>query len=108
MFPYANAVRLLLTFGALFLSVTAFFCLIRAIRGPKLADRIVATNMICVKIIVLIVIVGAYVGEEYLIDVAFIYTLLSFLAIVVFTRFMLQFKLNKLVRVSNVSEKRAT
>ena len=110
MFNYANAVRVLLIFGALFLSVTMIACLIRAVMGPKLADRVIATNMIGVKVIVLIVIVGIYVGEEYLVDVAFIYALLSFLAIVVFTRFMLQFKLNKSSRAGNLnlSEKKAT
>jgi multicomponent Na+:H+ antiporter subunit F len=99
---------MLLLFAALFLSVTAFLCLIYAIKGPKLADRIVATTMICIKVIVLIVVVSAYINEEHLVDVAFIYAMLSFLAIVVFTRFMLQFKLNKSMRAGNVSEKRAT
>lgn len=93
---YENAVQLLLLIGMLFLSVTVFCCLVRAVKGPKLTDRIVAVNMIGVKTMLLIVMVGIYIGEGYLVDVALVYALLSFLAVVVFTRFVLQFKLNKL------------
>ena len=97
MFEYAQAIRFLLLAGMLFLSGTLFFCLFFVIsRGHKITDRIVATNMIGVKVILLIVIVAAYVGEEFLIDVAFVYALLSFLATVVFTHFLVQFRVNKL------------
>ena len=96
MFDYAEAVRLLLYVGVFFLALTMCLCLIRAVKGPKLADRIIATNMIGVKTILLIVIVGIIIGEEsLLVDVALVYALLSFLAVVVFTRFMLQVKQNK-------------
>jgi len=95
-FDYAEAVRLLLYVGVFFLALTMCLCLIRAVKGPKLADRIIATNMIGVKTILLIVIVGIIIGEEsLLVDVALVYALLSFLAVVVFTRFMLQVKQNK-------------
>lgn len=96
MFDYSSAVHLLLLVGMMFLSVTIFFCLIRAILGPKLTDRIVAINVIGVKTIILITLVGIQIGESYLVDVAMVYALLSFLAVVVLTRFVLQFKLNKM------------
>jgi len=94
-FVYADAVRLLLYFGTFYLAITMCLCLIRAVKGPKLADRIIATNMIGVKTILLIVIIGINIDEAFLVDVALVYALLSFLAVVVFTRFMLQVKLNK-------------
>ena len=96
MFDYDQAVHYLILISMLFLSVTICFCLYFAVRGPKLTDRIIATNMIGVKSILLIVLVGTYIGEGYLVDVTLVYALLSFLAVVVFTRFMLQFKLQKL------------
>ena len=105
MIEYEDAVRLLLQFGTLFLAVTMCLCLIRAVTGPKLADRIIATNMICVKTILLIVIVGINIGEEFLVDVALVYALLSFLAVVVFTRFMLQVQLSKAKKVEKDEEK---
>ena len=95
-FDYGLALRYVLLGGMIFLSITILFCLIFAVRTSRLTDRIVATNMIGVKTILLIIIVGIYLGQEYLVDVAFIYALLSFLATVVFARFMLQSRLNKL------------
>ena len=92
---YSEVIRLFLHIGIVFLAVTMIICLIRAVRGPKLADRIVATNMICVKTILLIVMVAVYLGEAFLVDVALVYSLLSFLAVVVLTRFMLRVKINK-------------
>ena len=85
-----DLVRIMLHFGTLFLSITMCICLVRAIKGPTLADRIIATNMICAKTILLIVIVGVNLGEGFLVDVALVYALLSFLAVVVLTRIMLR------------------
>ena len=95
MTDYLEVIRLFLHIGIVFLAVTMIICLVRAVRGPKLADRIVATNMICVKTILLIVMVAVYISEGFLVDVALVYSLLSFLAVVVLTRFMLQVKTNK-------------
>jgi multicomponent Na+:H+ antiporter subunit F len=79
-------------------------CLVRAVRGPKLADRIVATNMICVKTILLIAMIAVYMGEDFLVDVALVYSLLSFLAIIVLTRFILKVKINKKKNDNHVKE----
>ena len=92
---YSEIIRILLHIGIVFLAITMCVCLVRAVRGPKLADRIVATNMISVKTILLIAMVAVYIGEDFLVDVAMVYALLSFLAVVVFTRFMLRVKINK-------------
>lgn len=92
MFDYNQAVNLMLLGGMIFLSTTVFLCLIFAIRARKLTDRIIASNMICVKITIMIVIVGIFLGEGYLIDVSLIYAMLSFTATVVFAKFVLQFR----------------
>ena len=104
MLEYADAVHLLLQLGTLFLAITMCFCLYRAVKGPKLADRIIATNMICVKTILLIVMVGISLDEKFLVDVALVYALLSFLAVVVFTRFMLQAQLSKARKAEEETE----
>ena len=107
MFVYEDAVRLLLHCGVLFLLITMCFCLIGAVRGPKLADRVVAINMIGVKATLLLVIFGVSVGfdEAFLVDVALVYALLSFLAVVVLTRFMLQVKLLKAKQKAKLLQK---
>ena len=106
MFGYTEAVDLLLQFGILFLTVTMCLCLIRAVKGPKLTDRIISINMICLKTTLLIVTVGVSRNERFLVDVALVYALLSFLAIVVLSRFMLQVKLNKLKQTAESNQKK--
>lgn len=56
---------------------------IRAVRGPRFTDRIVAINMIGTMTTALIGTLSAYLGETSLVDVSLVYALLSFLAVVV-------------------------
>ena len=95
MFNYDVAISYLLLIAMCFLSITIFFCLFFAVRGQRLTDKIIATNMIGVKTIILVVMVGVYFGEGYLIDVAMVFALISFLATVTFTRLILQFMFHK-------------
>ena len=61
-------------------------CLICAIRGPRIADRIIAINMTGTITVIAICVLAFLMGEDYLVDVAMIYTMLSFLAVVVLTK----------------------
>ncbi|MBR0165191.1 MAG: hypothetical protein IJQ12_11005 [Lachnospiraceae bacterium] len=72
-----------------FLSVTIFFCLVRAILGPRMTDRLVAVNIISIEGVVLILLFGAYLHDNQFMDIALVYTLLSFLAVVCLARNML-------------------
>lgn len=77
---------LLLFGGAAFLSVTIFFCLLRAALGPRFTDRIIAVNIIGTKVIVLIAMLSLHIGEPYLVDICLVYAIISFLSVVVLTR----------------------
>ncbi|MBP5354229.1 MAG: sodium:proton antiporter [Lachnospiraceae bacterium] len=73
--------------GAIIVLILIMFaCLIRAIRGPEIADRIVAVNMLGTLTIMVICILSLWQKESYLLDVALIYAMISFLAVVVLTR----------------------
>ena len=61
-------------------------CLIRAIRGPRIADRVIAANMIGTLVVITICILSFVMNEGYLVDIAMIYTMLSFLAVVLLTK----------------------
>ena len=61
-------------------------CLIRAIRGPRIADRVIAANMTGTLIVITICILSFMLSEGYLIDIAMIYTMISFLAVVLLTK----------------------
>lgn len=68
------------------LAVYMFICLFRAVKGPSAADRIIAINMIGTIVIMMIVILALMMNEGFLIDIALIYALLSFLAVVLLAR----------------------
>ena len=68
------------------LAILLLMCLIRAIRGPRISDRIVAVNMMGTLIVIIICVLAFLMGEGYLVDVAIIYTMLSFLAVVLLTK----------------------
>ena len=106
MFEYFEFVDWLLFSGMIFLSVLIFFCLFKAMRGPQLATRIIATNMIAIKTMLIIVVVGIFINESYLIDIAIVYALLSFLAVVIFARHLLQVKLKE-QKLAELKQKQA-
>ncbi len=68
------------------LAVMLFACLIRAIRGPRVADRIVAVNMMGTMVMVIIAVMALLLKESYLVDICLIYAMVSFLAVVVLAK----------------------
>ncbi|MBQ9300975.1 MAG: sodium:proton antiporter [Clostridia bacterium] len=68
------------------LGVSLFSSLLRSIRGPRIADRIVAVNMAGTQTTIIIAILTVMLKEGYLADVALIYTMLSFLAVVLLAK----------------------
>lgn len=76
-----------LFYGVLFLlAVMLLLCLIRAVIGPKIADRLVAVNMMGTMVMVSIAILAVIKGQGGLVDICLIYAMISFLAVVVLTR----------------------
>ena len=68
------------------LAIMLGFCLIRAVIGPRIADRLVAVNMMGTMVMVIISILALIMNEGYLVDICLIYAMISFLAIVVLTK----------------------
>lgn len=68
------------------LALLTILCLIRAVKGPTIADRLVAVNMMGTIVIVIIAILAVVMDEEYLADICLIYAMISFLAVVVLTK----------------------
>lgn len=78
--------NILFTVSLIFLAVMVVLCLIRAIIGPKVSDRIVATNMMGTMVMVIIAILALMMNEGYLVDICLIYAMISFLAVIVLTK----------------------
>ena len=69
----------LLVASALVLAVLILAVLVRAILGPRFTDRIIAVNVINTLVVALLVVLSVWMSEDFLVDVALIYALLSFL-----------------------------
>lgn len=77
-------ILLILILGGLLLAM--IFALIRAIRGPRRADRILGVNMATSISMAAIAILAVYLKESWLLDVCLVYCLISFLAVVILTK----------------------
>lgn len=81
-----TAYRYIYMFVIIFLALALFACLIRAIRGPRIADRLVAVNMMGTMVMVIMTVMSLLLNESYLVDISLIYAMISFLAVVVITK----------------------
>jgi len=66
----------------------AFLILIRIFLGPTIWDRLLGLNLLSPKIIMLIVLYSLMTDRTYLLDVAIVFALLSFVSIIFIARFV--------------------
>ena len=79
-FDYLLIIVLFLLTGGL------FFSLLRAIRGPRMADRILGINMTGSLTTAAIALLAVLLDQSWLLDVCLIYCMISFLAVVVLAK----------------------
>lgn len=63
------------------LALMLFVCLVRAVKGPRVADRLMAVNMMGTMVMVMIAVLALLLREGFLVDICLIYALVSFLAV---------------------------
>ena len=85
-FVLENAYEIFLTGIIIILAVMLLFCFFRVCLGPKVADRIVAVNMMGTIVMVMIAVLAVRMKEDYLVDICIIYAMISFLAVIVLTK----------------------
>lgn len=78
-----------LTGGAVVLALLILATLVRAILGPRFTDRIIAVNVINTLVVAELALLSVWLREDFLVDVALVYALLSFLTVVVVSRMVL-------------------
>lgn len=76
----------LFTGSLIILAILLLLCLIKAVKGPRIADRMVCINMMGAIVIAIIAILAIMLSEGYLADICIIYAMISFLAVVVFCK----------------------
>ena len=87
---YTSLTHSLLTVVIGILSLGTLACLIRAILGPSTADRLIAVNMFGTLVNGVILVLSGLLDESWLVDVALIYTMISFVTVLILTRVTLQ------------------
>ena len=81
-----SAYQVLLWVSAIFLSLLLCACLVRAILGPRFTDRVMAINLICSKTIIMIAVLSFLLADSSLLDIAIVYSMISFLMVVVLSK----------------------
>lgn len=90
-----NAYEILYTSALVFIGVAILFALFRAIRGPRIADRIMAINMIGTLAIIALAVLANLLDQAYLLDVSLVYGLISFVAVTALTNIYVAVHLRK-------------
>ena len=78
-----------LSAGAVALALLILATLVRAVLGPRFTDRIVAVNVISTLVIAELMLLSVWLREDFLVDIALVFALLSFLAVVVASRLVI-------------------
>lgn len=80
------------------LGLGILLAMIRAIKGPRIADRVVAINMIGTMTMLAIAILALALKQSYLLDICLIYVMISFLSVVVLCKIYITVHLDKKTR----------
>ncbi len=86
MTTFSTPMQTLLIGLLIILAALAIFALVYGIVSHRFTDKIVATNMMGSLGLNIIVIFAIYLGQDYILDIAIVLALLSFLAVVVLCR----------------------
>lgn len=81
-------IEALIMLAALLAGCAFLFALVRFIKGPSAADRVVAFDVLTVISITFIVLAALAEGRGIYLDVAIVYALLSFLGVIAVARYL--------------------
>jgi multicomponent Na+:H+ antiporter subunit F len=77
-------------FALVVLLISIVLALVRLVKGPDAADRIIALDLISMLIVAFLAIESIYTGETSFLDVAIAYALIAFLGTVALARFLMR------------------
>ena len=100
----SDAYAVLFTVSLIILGLCILFCIIRAIIGTRVADRIVSVNMIGTIVLVSIAILSVFLDQAYLADISLIYALVSFVAVIVLTKIYMGIFIEKRKKLEKQNE----
>jgi len=87
-----------LTAALIILALFLLFLMAKAVKGPRIADRVVCINMMGTIVIVMIGILAVKLKEGYLVDICILYAMISFLAVIILCKTYMGVYLEKRAR----------
>jgi multicomponent Na+:H+ antiporter subunit F len=90
-----HAVELAGRFALAVLLLGMMLALIRLVKGPAAADRVVALDLLSILIVAFLAAYSVYSGETSFLDVAIGYALIAFLGTVAMARFLMRSAMKK-------------
>ena len=92
-------------FALVVLLISIALALVRLIRGPDAADRIIALDLISMLIVAFLATESIYAGETSFLDVAIAYALIAFLGTLALARFLMRSALRKPGNINKIGNK---
>ena len=92
-------------FALVVLLISIALALVRLVKGPDAADRIVALDLISMLIVAFLAVESIYAGETSFLDVAIAYALIAFLGTVALARFLMRSPLRKSGNIHKIEDK---
>ena len=71
------------------LAAAGILCLFRITRGPTAPDRVVALDALIPVIATIMVLFALYQGDELLLDISIVYSILSFIGTLVIAKYLM-------------------
>ena len=91
-------------FALVLLLISIVLPLVRLIKGPDAADRIVALDLMSMLIVAFLATQSIYAGETSFLDVAIAYALIAFLGTVALARFLMRSAQRKTGNIKDIQE----
>ena len=92
-------------FALVVLLISVVLALVRLVKGPDAADRIVALDLISILIVAFLATESVYAGETSFLDVAIAYALIAFLGTVALARFLMRSPQRKPDNLNKIEDK---
>ncbi len=71
------------------LVIAGILCLYRIFRGPTAPDRVVALDALVPMVAVIMVLFALYQGDELLLDISIVYSILGFIGTLVISKYLM-------------------
>ncbi len=86
---FTGVLMLVIEVGLALILLGIGLCLVRLLRGPELADRIVAGDTIALQVVGLVILLTVRLGSDAYIDVAMTVAVIGFVTAIAFSQFII-------------------